>query len=95
MPPPNDRFARQEDLVPQSRLREVLITVIGVGAIGRQVAVQLAAMGAAQLQLIDFDTVAATNVTTQGYFASDIGQPKVVATSRFIEQIEPGLSQVG
>ena len=92
MLPANDRFARQEDLVPQSRLREVFITVIGVGAIGRQVAVQLAAMGAAQLQLIDFDMVEATNVTTQGYFASDIGQPKVVATSRFVQQIEPGIS---
>ena len=61
-----DRFVRQGDLVPRSRLQDVLVTVIGVGAIGRQVALQLAAMGATRLQLIDFDLVEATNVTTQG-----------------------------
>ena len=40
-----DRFARQQDLVPQDRLAELNATVIGVGAIGRQVALQLAAIG--------------------------------------------------
>ena len=84
-----DRFVRQGDLVPRSRLQEVLVTVIGVGAIGRQVALQLAAMGAARLQLIDFDLVEATNVTTQGYFTSDIGQPKVEATQAALQRIEP------
>ena len=84
-----DRFVRQGDLVPRSRLQDVLVTVIGVGAIGRQVALQLAAMGAARLQLIDFDLVEATNVTTQGYFANDIGQPKVEATRAVLQRIEP------
>lgn len=84
-----DRFVRQSDLVPRSRLQDVLVTVIGVGAIGRQVALQLAAMGATRLQLIDFDLVEATNVTTQGYFDSDIGQPKVEATRTALQRIEP------
>ncbi|HBN76613.1 MAG TPA: thiamine biosynthesis protein ThiF, partial [Planctomycetaceae bacterium] len=48
-------------------------TVIGVGAIGRQVALQLAAIGMPQLQLIDFDAVEASNITTQGYLESDLG----------------------
>ena len=78
-----DRFVRQGDLVPRSRLQDVLVTVIGVGAIGRQVALQLAAIGATRLQLIDFDRVEATNVTTQGYFTSDIGQPsRLMALNR-------------
>ncbi len=85
----NDRFARQADLVPLTHLREMLVTVIGVGAIGRQVALQLAAIGVLRLQLIDFDTVEATNVTTQGYFDSDIGQPKVAATKEAVQRIEP------
>ena len=84
-----DRFVRQGDLVPRSRLQDVLVTVIGVGAIGRQVALQLAAIGATRLQLIDFDLVEATNVTTQGYFTSDIGQPKVEATRAALQRIEP------
>jgi molybdopterin/thiamine biosynthesis adenylyltransferase len=53
-----DRFQRQADLVPADRLQGFSISVIGVGAIGRQVALQLAAIGARQLTLVDFDTVA-------------------------------------
>ncbi len=41
-----DRFSRQEELVPNDRLRQFKATVVGVGAIGRQVALQLAAVGA-------------------------------------------------
>lgn len=89
MPLMIDRFERQEDLVPQQILVNLSITVIGVGAIGRQVALQLAAMGARKLQLIDFDHVEPTNVTTQGYVASDIGLAKVAATARSLQSIEP------
>ena len=71
-----DRFSRQEDLVPRERLASVTATVIGTGAIGRQVALQLAAVGAPRLQLIDFDVVEPTNVTTQGYLHGDVGQPQ-------------------
>ena len=85
----HNRFERQADLVPQERLRGMLVTVIGVGAIGRQVALQLAAIGVTRLQLIDFDTVELTNVTTQGYLASDIGQAKVEATLAALQRIEP------
>ena len=84
----SNRFERQADLVPQSRLQELLVTVIGVGAIGRQVALQLAAIGVRRLQLIDFDHVEQTNVTTQGYRTADIGQSKVSATANDVRQID-------
>jgi sulfur carrier protein ThiS adenylyltransferase len=45
------------------------------------VALQLAAIGAAKLQLVDFDRVEATNITTQGYRLADLGQNKVDATA--------------
>jgi sulfur carrier protein ThiS adenylyltransferase len=51
-----DRFARQRELVPLERLAGIQATVIGVGAIGRQVALQLAAIGVPRLQLVDFDS---------------------------------------
>lgn len=86
-----DRFVRQQDLVPQDKLNGLAVTVIGAGAIGRQVALQLAALGARKLQLIDFDTVDDTNVTTQGYFAADVGLPKVAATANAILQIDPNV----
>ena len=89
MPRISDRFERQEELVPRPAIDGLQITVIGVGAIGRQVALQLAAIGAKRLQLVDFDQVEWTNVTTQGYLAGDVGQPKVVATAGALRLIEP------
>ena len=88
MPDTSNRFERKSDLVPQTRLQKLLVTVIGVGAIGRQVALQLATIGVRRLQLIDFDRVEATNVTTQGYRAADIGQTKVSATAKDVLQID-------
>jgi sulfur carrier protein ThiS adenylyltransferase len=85
----SDRFARQQDLVPSEQLAELLVTVIGIGAIGRQVALQLAAIGVRQLQLVDFDRVENTNITTQGYLLADIGQPKVCATAEAIARLDP------
>ena len=72
-----NRFARQDELVPQAVLDNLQVSVIGVGAIGRQVAVQLAAVGVRRLQLVDFDEVEWTNVTTQGYLARDVGRRRI------------------
>jgi molybdopterin-synthase adenylyltransferase len=83
-----DRFSRQQDLVPSERLAELTITVIGVGAIGRQVALQLAAIGARRMQLVDFDHVDESNITTQGYLAEDVGVPKVSALARSISKLD-------
>ena len=84
-----ERFERQADLVPQERLRELTTSVIGVGAVGRQVALQLAAIGVRQISLIDFDVVEPTNITTQGYRAGDVGCPKVEATAAALRQLDP------
>src|SRR5262245_4508807 len=89
--PMNSRFERQEDLVPQARLADLAVTVIGVGAIGRQVALQLAAIGVEHLQLIDFDTVELTNTVTQGYFQDDIGLDKVEATQNIVLRSSAGV----
>jgi len=85
----NDRFIRQQELVPRDRLANLQVTIIGVGAVGRQLSVQLAAIGTPRLQLVDFDVVDLSNVTTQGYLAADVGLPKVQATSAFIRQLDP------
>ena len=85
----NDRFWRQQELVPLERLQSVTATVMGVGAIGRQVALQLAALGIQKLRLIDFDTVELTNVTTQGYRQHDLGLAKVLATKSAVHEIDP------
>lgn len=83
-----DRFERQQELVPRERILKEFVTVIGVGAIGRQVALQLTALGVPKLQFIDPDHVEHSNVTTQGYLADDVGRPKVLATADACQQIE-------
>ena len=84
-----DRFSSQTALVPPQRLSQISATVVGVGAVGRHVAIQLAALGVRSLQLVDFDTVEATNVTTQGYAQGDIGRLKVEATADALAAIDP------
>lgn len=83
----NEQFSRQADIVPQERINECKATVIGVGAIGRQVALQLTAIGIPHLQLIDFDHVEIHNLATQGYFVNDLTKPKVDATSALCRQM--------
>ena len=83
----SERYSRQRDLVPPERLATCKATVIGVGAIGRQVALQLTAMGMPWLQLIDFDTVEESNIASQGFLEDDLGRPKVKATAGLCKQI--------
>ncbi len=85
----NERYSRQADIIPAERLRDYAVTVIGVGAIGRQVAIQLTAIGVTQLQLVDFDTVEISNLATQGYFQDDLGRLKIDATAAFCRRMNP------
>lgn len=90
------RYSRQKDIVPIERISQCRATVIGVGAIGRQVALQLAAIGIPGLQLFDFDVVEESNLASQGYLQSDLGKAKVDATSQLCKQINPELDiQIG
>jgi len=89
---PGDRFVRQQDLVPQERLAYLRVSVIGVGAMGRQVALQLASIGVRRLQLVDFDAVDVTNVTTQGYRAGDVGRLKVEAAAEAVLEIDAAIA---
>jgi len=86
-----DRDLRQRDIVPPEALARCKPTVIGVGAIGRQVALQLAAMGVPWLQLIDPQEVEPVNLACQGYLQDDLGRPKAQATADLCQQINYAL----
>ena len=92
-----ERYTRQADIVPAERMANLTVTVVGVGAIGRQVALQLTAMGISKLQLIDFDRVEIENLCCQGYLEHDLGMLKVEATSRMCWLInsQVAVEQVG
>jgi sulfur carrier protein ThiS adenylyltransferase len=87
----SDRDIRQRGLIPPETLAQCHAVVIGVGAIGRQVALQMAALGIPQLTLIDHDIVSVENLAPQGYWPSDLDQPKVTATAALCRQINPDL----
>jgi sulfur carrier protein ThiS adenylyltransferase len=84
-----DRDLRQREIVPPDQLAACHAVVIGVGAIGRQVALQLAAVGVPELTLFDDDTVGVENLASQGYWPEDLGVAKVLATQALCTRINP------
>jgi sulfur carrier protein ThiS adenylyltransferase len=87
-----DRDVRQRDLVPPEKLEACHALVIGVGAIGRQVALQLACMGIRQLTLVDHDKVDIVNLAPQGYTPHDLNLLKVEATARWCQKLNPEIT---
>lgn len=88
----SNRNARQKDLVLESKLKDLNVMVIGVGAIGRNLAVQLAAIGTRKLRIVDFDTVETENLAPQGFFEKDLGKPKVEAVMELCRDINSEIS---
>lgn len=82
-----NRDIRQRELVPPEKLRTTKATIVGVGAIGRQVALQLSAIGVLRIQLIDFDCVAPENLAAQGFYEQDLGSQKVEAVANVCRAI--------
>jgi len=66
-----------------------IMTIIGCGAIGSQVAVQLTKLGCEKFKLYDIDEVEAHNFVNQAYRVDQIGMNKVDALSQLIKEINP------
>lgn len=62
--------------------------VVGCGAIGSHIAEQLARIGCRNIHLWDFDTVDSHNITNQMFTEHQIGQPKVLAVSEMMIDID-------
>ncbi|HEV3146955.1 MAG TPA: ThiF family adenylyltransferase [Gemmataceae bacterium] len=88
------RDVRQHDLVPPARLAECHALVIGVGAVGRQVALQLAAIGMPKIHLFDDDTVQVENLAPQGYWPADLNSSKAEVTADLCRRIHPEIEVV-
>ena len=88
----SERYSRQADIVPRKRVIDCKATIIGIGAIGRQVALQLTAIGVPHLQLIDFDHVEISNLATQGFLQKDLKRPKVDVTAEFAREMNYDLN---
>lgn len=76
-------LTRQMDIIPTKLLSQE-IHIIGAGAIGSFVALNLAKMGFTNMTVYDGDTVAEENMSCQWYRHTDIGKNKVDALSDLI-----------
>jgi molybdopterin-synthase adenylyltransferase len=90
-----DRFARQR-LIPgwsQPRLAAATVIVIGVGALGNEVAKNLALAGVGRLVLCDPDVVADSNLSRTVLFSqAAVGSPKAVAAASALRVLAPELA---
>ena len=87
-----ERYSRQASIVPMDKLEACKATIVGVGAIGRNAASQLASIGVQDIQLIDFDQVEESNIASQGYHEGDLGQKKIDATAKMCQAINSGIN---
>ncbi|MEW6213126.1 MAG: ThiF family adenylyltransferase [Acidobacteriota bacterium] len=65
------------------RMRDLSVAVCGAGALGANIVENLARQGFARLRVIDLDRIEERNLSTQPYYASDIGafKAKILANS--------------
>jgi molybdopterin/thiamine biosynthesis adenylyltransferase len=70
------------------------IHIIGVGATGSFVAMQLARMGVQKITIYDFDTVEVHNIPNQMFDKRHLGQYKVDALESMLKDINPDITIV-
>lgn len=80
----NAHLTRQLDLIPVGALAQARVHVIGCGAIGSFVAMQLAKMGVNDITVYDMDTVSIENMSNQNFRFSDIGKNKAEALAEIV-----------
>jgi len=64
-----------------------VISIVGCGAIGSQVALQLTKLGCTKFHLYDLDQVDSHNLVNQAYRAEQVGQTKVDALKALIHEL--------
>lgn len=82
---------RQEKACPHSKVKNLAILVVGCGAIGRQVARQVALLGIKSLTLCDDDIIEEHNVVPQMFPVNAIGRPKVEFLAEELSMLCPKL----
>ena len=83
----DERFLRSASIVDQDSINQHPVVIIGVGAIGSQLAEMLAKLGVLRLTLIDFDEVDTINLATQGFYEAEVGTSKVAAVENRLRAI--------
>ena len=94
-PTKNELFKRQLTLkeigeVGQQKLQDASVLVVGCGGLGSPIAVYLAASGIGKIHLVDFDTIAISNLHRQVFYTlEDVDKPKAEVLTTFIKKRAP------
>jgi molybdopterin/thiamine biosynthesis adenylyltransferase/rhodanese-related sulfurtransferase len=76
--------------VGQEKLQNTSVLIVGCGGLGSPIAVYLASSGIGKIHLVDFDTVAISNLHRQVFFSlEDVGKPKAQVLAQFINKRAP------
>jgi molybdopterin-synthase adenylyltransferase len=67
----HEQLYRSKQLMEQ--LKKYPVTICGAGALGANIAENLARSGFNQLKVIDYDRIEESNLSTQPYYRSDVG----------------------
>lgn len=93
--PTSDFHSRQNAFIPAENLKDVSVLIVGCGAIGRNVASNVARLGVKSITLVDHDIVEAHNIVPQNWKKQDCGRPKVdVLAEEIIAQMGEDLIEV-
>jgi len=87
--PIHDQDTRQRERSSPKPLSACRATVLGLNGIGRQVALQLAALGVGRLLLVDPGRVSRRHYAAEGFAAEDVGRPKAQAAAQAAHQLNP------
>lgn len=88
----SERYERQLRIEgwDQDRLANSTVMIVGVGAIGCEVAKNLALMGVGEIILVDNDVVEVSNLSRQMLFVErDVGRPKAVVAKERLTNMNP------
>ena len=90
MPSKRELFLDRAIRIPwfrEERMRELTVTVVGIGNIGSQLVIALCSLGIGRAYLLDKDIVEYTNLQRQiVYGKEDIGRPKADAAADFVKK---------
>ncbi|WP_303817538.1 ThiF family adenylyltransferase [Selenomonas ruminantium] len=83
-------FSREEEgMLAQKKLMDSKIIIFGCGAVGGDIAIELAMAGVQHITLFDFDKVEVSDASRHMYFKDEmVGYPKIEALAQQIHEID-------